>query len=156
MNFKGFLATLSFFMSLSFVANAAIGDFAGQWEGRGNYILSGDLTNCGVMSLTFAANNNQFKFVTGERNCDKHTEKFYPVTLKADGGKLFFNGEIVGSYTEETMNLAFRMPEGNGQFRNWRMSMRVSGDHLMYEESRTMDGEKTPLISFAGLLIRQK
>ena len=48
----------------------------------------------------------------------------------------------------------FSMPEGNGRIRHWRMSLRREGDTIVYEESRTLDDNTTPLISFAGLLKR--
>jgi hypothetical protein len=33
--------------------------------------------------------------------------------------------------------------------------MRVEGNNMVYEESRTMNQEQTPLISFAGIMSKQ-
>jgi hypothetical protein len=69
-------------------------------------------------------------------------------------GNVFFNNMKVGTYTENQMDVFFRAPDGN-TFRNWRMTMRRDGNTMLYEESRTMDGETTPMISFAGLMTLQ-
>lgn len=128
--------------------------FKGKWQGQGTYILSGDMTKCANVELQFGATTNQFQFIGGQRNCDKHDEQFYPAYMSYKNGEIFFNGLKVGTYTSSTMEVRYRMADGK-TFRNWRMFMRREGNHLMYEESRTMDGETTPLISFAGLLIIQ-
>ena len=60
-----------------------------------------------------------------------------------------------GTYKDGEMNVSFSQSEGDGNIRHWRMSMRVEGDHLMYEENRRMNDEQAPLISFAGRMIRQ-
>jgi hypothetical protein len=128
--------------------------FAGKWNGKGTYIFKGELTQCQEFKLVFGAQADSFKFVSGLRNCDKHQEQFYPVEMKFKGGKLYWNGRVVGSYDTNVLEARYRMPDG-GTFRNWRMSMRREGKNLMYEESRTMEGETTPLISFSGLLIME-
>jgi len=125
--------------------------FAGQWEGKGSYIYKGDITLCSTMEMTFSAGPNKFSFVSGRRVCEKHSEAFYPVNMTFRNGELLFNGQVVGKYDGNTLEAYYRMPDGTS-YRNWRMSMRREGDHLMYEESRTMEGEDTPLISFAGTL----
>ena len=129
-------------------------NFAGHWEGKGTYILKGDLTQCSVMRLVFTEKNDEFSFQSGRRECDKHNEDFYKVTMTLKNGQVMFGAEVVGDYTDNTMSVSYRMPDGDS-FRNWRMSMKRQGNHLMYEESRTMEGEITPLISFAGLLLIQ-
>jgi hypothetical protein len=155
------LAMLSLCVLIGVGANSFASDdanpriFSGTWQGKGTYILSGDLTQCGQFDLVFSASANTFSFINGYRKCDKHDEYFNQVKLDVKDGQLLFNGQVVGKYTQNTMELAFRMPDGNS-FRNWRMLMRKEGNHLMYEESRTMDGETTPLISFAGLLMLKK
>lgn len=128
--------------------------FLGSWQGKGTYIFKNDLTQCSLMKLVFTEVGDQFSFETGRRECDKHNEDFYKVNMTLKNGQVLFGTEVVGTYTNDFMTVAYRMPDGNS-FRNWRMSMRRQGDHLMYEESRTMEGEKTPLISFSGLLIIQ-
>lgn len=130
-------------------------EFIGTWIGKGTYIFSGDMTQCAQMIMVFTATDVTFTFDSGSRVCDKHSERFYKVTMRYENGKFFFGNQQVGSYDGEVMTLAYREPDGD-TFRNWRMSMRRQGDHLMYEESRVMDGEQTPQISFAGLLTRQQ
>ncbi len=127
--------------------------FAGTWKGKGTYILREDMTQCSNFELTFSGDASSFVFVQGKRDCDKHSEVFYQVKMDAKDGLLYFNGKNVGTYNGKILTAAFQMPEGNGHVRNWRMSMHREGTHLMYEESRTMDSDVTPLISFAGLLI---
>lgn len=128
--------------------------FSGTWSGKGTYILHGDMTQCSQFQLVFSATDSSFTFVSGNRSCEKHEEVFYKVTMTYKNGGLFFGDQRVGSYDGNYLQTAFSMPDGNST-RHWRMSMRRQGDHLIYEESRTMDGEVTPMISFAGLLIRQ-
>lgn len=139
---------------LSPVAGASPEIFAGKFSGKGTYILDGDMTQCGGFEMVFSASKSTFTFVSGNRNCDKHSEQFYPVTMQYKNNLLYFNGKVVGGYDGSTLHAFYRMPDGNS-FRNWRMFMRREGKHVMYEESRTMDGEVTPLISFAGLLIEE-
>ncbi len=146
------LTPLLLFFSIS--AHATPEVFKGSWQGKGTYIFNGDLTQCASVGLIFDATLNTFRFVGGNRTCDKHQEQFFPVSMTFRDGLIYFNGQKVGSYTSNTLEAQYRMPEGNS-FRNWRMFMRREGNHLMYEESRTMEGEKTPLISFSGLLVIQ-
>lgn len=138
-------------------AASAVGPeiFHGKWSGKGTYIHDGRMSQCSEFTLEFAGTPSSFEFVTGHRKCDFHEEKFYNVKMEARDGVLYFYGQAVGAYTGNELNAAYRAPEGDGRFRNWRMTMRRQGDHLMYEESRTMEGETTPLISFSGLLFRQ-
>jgi hypothetical protein len=128
--------------------------FEGTWNGKGTYILEGDLTQCSELELTFSANATTFTFVSGRRVCDKHSEQFYPVTMQYRNGELFFNGQLVGNYDGNTLNAYYSMPDGDS-VRHWRMFMRREVNHLMYEESRTMEGETTPMISFSGLGIKK-
>ena len=129
--------------------------FAGRWEGRGTYILHGETTNCGTFALVFAAPPGSFVFVGGARACDRHQESFTEVRMEARDGALRLGDQQVGSYDGDLVQAAFRQPDGDGRWRNWRMSMRREGTTLVYEESRRMDGDATPMISFAGLLTRQ-
>lgn len=147
---KLFLASFAIFFGSYAFAGPEI--FAGKFSGKGTYILKGDLTQCRQFNLEFAATKTTFTFVSGDRICDKHSEQFYSVTMDYHDNKLFFNGQVVGAYDGNKLEAFFRMPDGN-TFRNWRMSMRREGSNMIYEESRTMEGETTPLISFAGLLI---
>ena len=149
------IARMSMLTGLLFAAFTAAADpstFAGTWNGKGTYILAGDLYQCSFTSFSFEGGNGSFTFAKGRRECDKHQEDFYRVTMTYRDGKLYFNNMEVGSYTANTLEARYRMPD-NGSFRNWRMFMRREGNHLMYEESRTMEGETTPLISFAGMQI---
>ena len=149
------LAITPFILALALTsAQANPAEFAGHWLGQGTYIFDGDMTDCSKFELIFNAGNNRFTFASGHRVCGDLDEKYFPVTVDYRDGNIFFNGQKVGSYTDNTMEMGFRMPDGDS-FRNWRMTMRRQGDHLMYEESRTMEGESTPLISFAGLLVIQ-
>ena len=111
----------------------------------------GDITQCGSVDLYFTAQGDTFFFRGGQRTCDKHEEKFGPVRMTYRDGVLYFGEQAVGSYKDGLMQVRYRMPDGN-TFRNWRMSMRREGDSLVYEESRTMEGETTPMISFSGML----
>lgn len=130
-------------------------DFAGDWSGKGTYVLAGDIKQCSVMILNFGATANTFRFGGGERVCEDHAEKFYEVEMTYENGLVLMGAFPVGTYNDNEMNVAFSAPDPAGGTRHWRMSMRVEGNHLMYEERRTMNNETTPLISFAGILIRQ-
>ncbi len=149
------LSVLSF-SSFASAADVARPDgFAGDWKGQGVYILNGDLTQCTGFDMKFAVINETFEFTSGSRVCDKHSEQFITVQMKMNNGRLMIGDMTVGSYDGDFLEASFRAPDGNS-FRNWRMTMRRQGDHVIYEESRRMDGETTPLISFAGLLIRSQ
>ncbi len=139
---------------ISLVAFASEPNIDGRWVGEGTYILDGEITYCDHVELVFSSSNGEFVFEEGSRNCSKHNETFYRVSTDVANGEVLFAGQVVGHYTDTTVQMGFRQPDGNS-FRNWRMSMRRQGNHLMYEESRTMEGESTPLISFAGVLIKK-
>ena len=141
--------------SSAFATGLDAAGFAGNWSGKGTYIFDGDLTQCSEMRMQFFADENRFVFVGGGRKCEKHEEQFYQVAMTYRDGNLYFGQQIVGTYDGNEMNVNFSQPEGDGGMRHWRMSMRVEGDHLMYEESRTMNDDQTPLISFAGMMQRQ-
>lgn len=145
-----------FLLSLSSAfANNQILNFSGDWSGTGTYVLDGQMLSCQVMELQFFADSSTFRFKGGERVCEFHSEKFYQVDMKYKDGKIFIGSQVVGTYEGNEMNVAFSAPDPNGGVRHWRMSMRVEGNHLMYEERRIMNNDTTPLISFAGILIRQ-
>lgn len=128
--------------------------FKGVWKGQGTYVLENDVTHCSDFTMEFDATESTFSFVSGQRNCDKHTEEFYRVDMSYRDGKVYFGEMEVGSYTENSITTSFRAPDGD-TFRNWRMNMRVTGDQLLYEESRIYDGEETPFINFAGIMIAE-
>lgn len=142
------------FLYLPLHASADPDIFDGTWKGKGTYILKGDMTECSEFELTFSTYNDIFTFESGHRVCEKHSETFYKVPMRFKDGILYFNGLKVGSYDGNRLEAHYRMPDGNS-FRNWRMSMRREGQNMVYEESRTMEGETEPLISFAGLVIKQ-
>jgi len=130
-------------------------EFHGKWVGKGTYIYDGRLSNCPEFHMEFGGSAEKFAFAGGGRECEFHRETFERAEMDIRGDELYFYGQKVGSFRENELSAEFRAPEGNGKFRNWRMFMRRQGNHLMYEESRRMDGETTPLISFSGLMILQ-
>lgn len=129
--------------------------FTGDWVGKGTYVLNGRLTQCSSFQLVFLADSQKFEFVSGGRTCDEHSEKFVPIHLDLKNGSAFYNGQNVGTYSDNKMDLSFRMPAGD-TVTQWRMSMHRQGDHLVYEESLTTEGQVSPTISFAGLVLRKK
>jgi hypothetical protein len=147
---------ISFFLLMgSTHATNQILNFSGDWSGLGTYIYDGQVMSCQVMELQFFADSSTFRFKGGQRVCESHSEKFYQVDMSYKEGKVFIGSQVVGTYEGNEMNVSFSMPDPNGGIRHWRMSMRVEGNHLMYEERRLMNDEQTPLISFAGMLVRQ-
>lgn len=153
---KSLLTLISLFLFL----NTAYGEnrilnFAGDWSGQGTYVHEGDFKYCSIMTLNFFASSTIFRFGGGERVCEDHSEKFYEVEMTYENGLVMMGSFPVGTYNDNEMNVSFSAPDPEGGTRHWRMSMRVEGDHLMYEERRTMNDETTPLISFAGILKRQ-
>jgi hypothetical protein len=140
-------------LSGSTAASAAPNVFDGNWLGKGTYVLNGDITQCSLVDFRFSIAPGEVTFLGGRRVCDKHEEEFYPVTMQYHDGKVFFAGEVVGTYDGNQMEVSSRVPDG-ATYRNWRMTMRRQGEHLMYEESRTMDGQTTPMISFAGIFLK--
>lgn len=142
-------------LSLQCLANEDLvgpAQFAGSWTGTGVYRLKEQQSFCRVFEMKFEGNKYLMTFGGGERVCDAHNEKFAPVSMAYQEGKLYYNGKVVGSITGNVLEARFSAPEGNGNIRNWRMSMRKEGNNMVYEESRTMNNDKTPLISFAGIL----
>ena len=129
--------------------------FKGRWLGTGVYQKEGVQTHCKTFEMKFDGNRYLMNFLGGGRDCETHTETFASVAMAFSAGKLYYNGVEVGSISGNVLQTRFSMPEGNGRVRHWRMTMRKEGSTLVYEESRTMDSETTPLISFAGLLIQQ-
>jgi hypothetical protein len=148
------MTMLLFVLALSLKAYAGPELFSGVWVGQGTYVLNGDITHCSGFDLKFVTSGDVFTFESGSRVCEKHTEKFYRVDMTFKDGLLYFGNQVVGSYDGNTLQAGYRAPDGNS-FRNWRMFMRREGNNLMYEESRTMDGETTPMISFSGMTILQ-
>jgi hypothetical protein len=130
--------------------------FKGEWEGTGIYQREGQQSYCREFTMKFDGNRYLMNFLGGNRECERHSERFASVAMAHSAGKLFYNGKEVGSIKDNVLETKFSMPEGNGRVRHWRMSMRIEGDTLVYEESRTMDSESTPLISFSGLLMKKK
>lgn len=125
--------------------------FNGAWGGKGTLILHGDITQCSSIEFYFTVTADTFVFNGGQRTCDKHEDKFKPEQMTYRDGVFYFGDHAVGTFRNGVIEMRFRMPDGN-TFRNWRMSMRREGDNLVYEDSRTMEGETKPMISFAGML----
>ncbi len=126
--------------------------FAGDWLGTGVYQLSGVQSYCASFKMKFNGSRYLMDFVGGSRDCEHHSETFGAVSMAYDNGDLKYNGQVIGTIKGNVLEAHFSMPEGNGNVRHWRMSMRREGSTIVYEESRTMNDEQTPLISFAGLL----
>jgi hypothetical protein len=138
------------FSSLSWALSPEI--FKGQWQGTGIYRINGIQSHCHQAEFVFDGGKSFIEFTKGFRNCDNHSEKFDLVRLDYKNSQFYFGSLVVGELIENTMSLRFSAPEADGKIRHWRMSMRREGQNLVYEESRTMEGEVTPLISFVGLL----
>lgn len=128
--------------------------FNGTWSGKGVYRRDGLTTNC-QMNVEFFGESSTFRFVSGDRACERHSEVFDPVLMHVVDGLLVWNGMEVGTFANNFVTVDIRVPEGNGRIRHYRMSMRMEGSVLTYEESRRMDGDAEPLITFAGVLVRQ-
>ncbi len=160
---KSVFAAMCLVLSCSaFAAESSVNldSFEGTWEGKGTYVLRGDLYECGFFKMAFTKTDTTFTFAYGHRTCLKHSETFEPVTLVYHEGGLFYvdqNGkEIqVGTYSNHKMTVGFDMPDPKGGIRHWEMSMRAEGNNLMYEERRIMDEEASPMISFAGLALKK-
>lgn len=156
------ISLISFTTAFSFANNGSnpttptddTAPFIGTWKGTGVYRLNGVQSNCQSVEMTFEGTATSFTFVGGTRDCDNHSETFYKVTMDYANGKLFFSGQEVGTIEGNVLTSQFSMKEKGGRVRHWRMSMRADGDTLMYEENRIMDNEKTPMISFAGILAK--
>lgn len=153
MKFSILFASVSLLLSARSFAAPDI--FNGVWQGKGTYVLRGTISQCSDFNLIFTTTEKTIEFTSGYRVCDNHSEKFYKVGMDFRDGKILFQNEVVGTYTDNKVDVHYTMPDGNSH-RNWRMSMRREGNNLVYEESRTMDGENTPMISFAGVLTLQK
>lgn len=124
--------------------------------GTGVYKRAGVQTFCRSFEMKFQGDKAQMRFLGGQRACDTHDESFVDVSMSFLDGKLFYGAQRVGSITGNLLQTQFSIPEGPGMIRHWRMSMRAEGNTLVYEESRTMNNETTPLISFAGILTKQQ
>jgi hypothetical protein len=151
---KIFIIALMTMISLKSLANDPI-QFKGEWLGTGVYRRAGVQTFCKTFEMKFDGNRYLMNFLGGSRSCDLHDEKFASVSMAYNNGQLLYNGKVVGTITKNLLEVKFSMPEESGNIRNWRMSMRVEGNNMVYEESRTMNQEQTPLISFAGIMSKQ-
>lgn len=140
---------------ISPLAMADLAPFTGHWKGRGVYQLEGKQTNCAEVDFGFSADGKMIEFTFGSRSCDEHKETFDRVVVDYENGKLMFAGTQVGTYKDGLFSIAFSAPNGDGRTRHWRMTMRAEGDTLVYEESRRIDSNSTPMISFAGLMKKQ-
>ncbi|MFN8846940.1 MAG: hypothetical protein ACK5V3_17920 [Bdellovibrionales bacterium] len=140
----------------SFVWANSPENFKGTWQGTGVYKFKATQNICDQAEFVFAGDHSFIEFISGFRKCGNHFEKFDRVRLDFRDGKFYFGDFVVGEMTGPVVSLRFSAPEADGKIRHWRMSMRREGKHLVYEESRTMEGEVTPLISFVGLLILQE
>lgn len=149
---KKFLALILMTLCTGLMAGPL--NYEGSWSGQGVYVLENKVTHCHEFKMIFSATDKVFTFVTGNRRCDDHDEEFYRVDMDYSDGKVYFGGQVVGSYTENSLETSFSVPEGD-RMRHWRMSMRVTGEQLLYEESRSYDEEKTPYINFAGIMIAE-
>lgn len=148
-----FLAALLSSFSWAEISNPS--QFNGDWKGTGVYQLNGVQTHCPTFELSFDGNTRLMSFLGGTRVCETHSEKFVTVVMAFHDGKLYYDGRVVGTIHGNVLETQFSMPEEGGRVRHWRMSMRQEGDTLVYEESRRMDDEKTPMISFAGILSKK-
>lgn len=156
---RGFFA-IALLLSTELIAfsqtNTDPAQFKGDWLGSGVYRLNGVQTFCRNFAMKFDGNRYLMNFLGGQRNCEQHDETFVSVSMAHNNGKLFYNGQEVGTLRGNLLEVRFSQPEGNGRVRHWRMSMRREGDTIVYEESRTMDSETTPMISFAGVIAKQR
>jgi hypothetical protein len=124
--------------------------FEGAWAGKGTLILRGDITQCSSVEFYFSVTADTFTFNGGQRTCDKQENTFKPEIMTFRDGVLYYRGEVAGTSRDDLMEAHFQMP-GNT---TWRMSMRREGDNLVYEDSLSVAGETTPMISFAAMLKR--
>lgn len=96
--------------------------------------------------MEFDGTDVSMSFVGGARVCDTHTEAFAAVTMTYKAGQLFYDKDVVGSIEGNVLRVQFT-PR-----RRWSHSelpheyAKKEGDNIVYEESRTMDSESTPLL----------
>ncbi len=156
---KIFFTVVLFIFSLPALANfeskgAEI--FNGSWQGEGLYRRNGETSDCRVFQMTFEGKANSLKFVTGERQCETHSEIFDPVQMFVVGEQLTWNGMQVGTIKDGFVTVEFKVPQEDKKIRHYRMSMRVEGSVMTYEESRRIVGETEPVITFAGIMTLNK
>ena len=148
---------MKFLLALLFLSSSAFADMGplkikGNWSVQGIYVLENKVTHCDEFIMEFNATADTFSFVGGNRKCEDHDEQFFQVDMTYKDGKVFYGPQVVGSYTENSLEASFQIPEGS-RIRTWRMNMRVTGDQLLYEESRFYNDSETPYINFAGIMV---
>ena len=128
--------------------------YNGKWVGKGIYLRNGIQAYCHNFEVVLKADKQEIEFTSGKRVCETHSEVFDKVTITTKDGGVYWGNQKIGSFDGSLLGLEFKMPEPGGGTRHYRMSMRVEGPHMTYEESRRMVGQEKPVITFAGVLER--
>jgi len=130
--------------------------YNGKWVGKGIYLRNGVQAYCPNFELVFKADGQALEFSSGKRVCESHSEVFDKVTITTKNGGVYWGDSKIGAFDGSLLGLEFRMPEQGGGTRIYRMSMRVEGPNMIYEESRRLAGQDKPVITFAGVLEREE
>lgn len=128
--------------------------YDGKWVGKGIYLRNGVQAFCPTFEVVFKADGQELEFTSGKRVCESHSEVFDKVTITTKDGGVYWGKSRIGSFDGSLLGLEFRMPEQGGGTRIYRMSMRVEGPNMTYEESRRLLDQDKPVITFAGVLER--
>lgn len=140
-------------------ADEAVSGFNGKWAGQGVLIRYGELASCSLFSLSFlTASDGSFILDGGRRVCAelKIDATFAREIMSMKDGVLFGpDGKQAGRYETDFVKSYFVLPGPDGKPGIWRSTMRREGDNLVYEESMSLAGQATPMLTFAGALRRE-
>ena len=139
-------------------ADDAVSGFTGKWTGQGVLIRYGELAPCALFSLSFLAGaDGSFILDGGRRVCAglKIDAPFEREAMSVKDGVLFGpDGQPAGRYETDFIESQFVLPGPEGKPGLWRSTMRREGDNLVFEESMSLAGQTTPMLTFAGVLRR--
>lgn len=140
-------------------ADEAVAGFNGAWKGQGVLIRYGQLAPCSLFSLSFVAGpDGSFILDGGKRVCADlqiNSDLAREVMSVKDGMLFGPDGKPAGRYETDFIEVHFVMPGVEGKPSVWRSTMRREGDNMIFEESLSLAGQTTPMLTFAGALRRQ-
>jgi hypothetical protein len=158
---KSLVARIVSGMVLAYAPSVTAGEsgpeqFAGTWRGKGVHITNGEITLCSLVEIIFASDGTDFANVGGKRICETHQMIIDKDRAEVRDGKLIFRDQVIGGFEGNTMYVMLVAHPKEEKSRTWRMSMRREGDTLIYEDSRSTEGDTTPHTSFAALMTLQR
>ncbi|MGE3260713.1 MAG: hypothetical protein AB7K68_02930 [Bacteriovoracia bacterium] len=132
-----------------FLPITALATFDGRYSGPGTSLMhqSGNRRDCREIFLKLQGGEKALRILEGGYICGDIQASFDPFTLEIREGKIFLEGQSVGTISENDLDLLYKSEEENFTY-HWHLQQ--AGDEINYLEEWASGG--APSLTVQGKL----